>query len=561
MSVRFDPETLSGKPLRAGLLFLLLSVVLYIPAWKAGFQQDFQGWLLMYYDNSLPDILDRKGAGVRSLYQLTQLQLYFWTAVFGTRQWLWAILFISLHATNGSLMFRLSTRILDDFKVKNAALLGILGTVLFLIHPGMSEVVVWKACYHYHIAMLLCLLILGWSRSYLRTGQSRYAWYATLLLLLGTTTLELWWVFPWMALALAIVYRRSAVIDGARFAAFLTRIFLPMLLIFGLYLLAYHARYGIWMAHGAYENTGGSEIARQTGRIWSYESHIWLGARLWPGKARNLIYAFASNGWGWLFALILLPALACWLWSRMRRAGSMAGPFGIFVAWAVLGLATVLHFAPDELFLISNDRYLYFTGAFQCVAVVLLLARIFRKARVFNAVVALVLVAALANTVYYVICWRRAGKVFYGIQYNYKWDNAPVTLLLNIPCIYRGIGIIHANPNEELGEHMRTIYKHKPASKIVDVAAYNMEDIFNGAHVIAIDSTHLKVTLNQWGTWWWFNGRGLLEYENEYYRVRPQSDGLSYDLELKKRVPGMVILFSQGDQWREVDMSTRAEQW
>jgi hypothetical protein len=157
--------------------------------------------------------------------------------------------------------------------------------------------------------------------------------------------------------------------------------------------------------------------------------------------------------------------------------------------------------------------------------------------------------------------WRTATKEFWGIQYNYRWDDAPLVLLLNIPCNHKGIGIIPANPNEELAEHLRIFYKRRPKGEIVDVAAYNMEHSYDGAHVTVLDSLHVKVTLNQWGTWWWYLGRGMPEYENEYYSVRYDPDGLSYILSLKQRPPGMVILFSQGMQWREVDMEKKGEQW
>lgn len=561
MPARLHPENLSRKPLLTWLLFVAGTALLYLPAWKGGFQQDFHGWLLMYTDNNLPDILDRKGAGIRSLYHLTQLQLYVWTALFGTRQWLWFLLFSGLHATNGLLLFRLSNNIFSDFRIPRAAALAMLGTVLFLIHPGMTEVVVWKASYHYHTAMLLCLLILGGVLQFLKDGNARHAWLANGLLLLAVTTLELWWVFPWMALSLGMVYRRSALADRERFIALLTRIFLPMLLIFGGYFLLYHARYGIWIAHGAYENTGGSEIAGQTGRIWSYESHLWLGARLWPGAIRNQIYAFAGQAWSGILAIAGIVCAAVLLWIRMPRGGSYAGPFALFLGWALLGLATVLHFSPDTLFVISNDRYLYFTGAFQCVALILLLARLIRRQAAFRSIVALLLLAAVANTVYYVWCWRKATKVFYGVQRTFRWQDRPLVLLLNLPCMYRGVGIIHANQFEELGEHLRIFHRQRPASKIVDVAAYNMEHAFDGAHVRVIDSMNLRVTLNQWGTWWMFNGRGLPDYENEYYSLKNAGDGLSYDLQLKQQIPGMTLLYSQGEEWREVDMSRRDEQW
>jgi hypothetical protein len=88
-----------------------------------------------------------------------------------------------------------------------------------------------------------------------------------------------------------------------------------------------------------------------------------------------------------------------------------------------------------------------------------------------------------------------------------------------------------------------------------------MEHAHDGAHVTVLDSLHLKVTLNQWGTWWWYRGRGLQEYENEYFALHYHDDGLSYILTLKQRPPGMVLLYSQGMQWREVDMGKKEEQW
>jgi hypothetical protein len=524
-------------------------------------QQDFHGWLQMYRDLSLPELLDRKGANAPSLYHVTQAQLYFWTALFGTRQWLWFALFAVMHAINGLLLFRLSTRIFQDFGLQRAATIAFLGTALFLVHPAMSEAVVWKACYHYHIAMLGCLLILGWIRQYLFTGKPRYALAPPALLLLLTTTLELWYVFPWMVLGLGVVYRRSRLIDRARFKGLLLRIFLPMLLIFGAYLLAYHARYGMWLGRGAYAGTSGTDFLGQLGRIWTYEAQFWIGARLWPAAAHNAVHHFANSTIGWVSAAFVVIAFVCWLWMWMRRPGSAAGPVLIFSIWALAGLAIVLHFVPEDLWLIANDRHLYFTGSFQCVALMLILGRLLRGKRALRVAAALILLAAIVNTAYYVWCWRKSTKIFYGIQYNFKVDEAPLVLLLNLPASYRGIGIIHANRTEELSEHLRIFYDRKPKGAVVDVAEYNMENNFDGAHVEVVDSMQLKVTLNQWGTWWMFGGFGLQEYENEYYSLKLDSDGLSYRLHLKRRVPGMQILYNQGDQWREVDWAKRGAQF
>jgi hypothetical protein len=231
-------------------------------------------------------------------------------------------------------------------------------------------------------------------------------------------------------------------------------------------------------------------------------------------------------------------------------------------AWSLMALIIVLHFAPDELFYVSNDRYLYFTAAFQFMLVAVLAGALLPQGKKqWSGLMAGLLAVCLASTSFLVWNWRRATKEFWGIQYNYRWDDAPLVLLLNIPCNYNGVGIIHANPYDEFGEHLRIFYRRKPKGKIVDVAANNMEHAHDGAHVTVLDSLHLKVTLNQWGTWWWYRGRGLQEYENEYFALHYHDDGLSYILTLKQRPPGMVLLYSQGMQWREVDMGKKEEQW
>ena len=152
--------------------------------------------------------------------------------------------------------------------------------------------------------------------------------------------------------------------------------------------------------------------------------------------------------------------------------------------------------------------------------------------------------------------------MFWGIQDNYKWEDAPLVLILNLPATFGGVGIIHSHDPDDFTEHMR-IFHHRPAmNNVQDVSSYNMEHAWDGAHVTVLDSMHLKVTLNQWGTWWWNGGLGATDFENQYFSVRFTDPGHEYMLTLKQRVPGMVILFLQGMQWRAVDMGkVGSEQW
>ena len=145
---------------------------------------------------------------------------------------------------------------------------------------------------------------------------------------------------------------------------------------------------------------------------------------------------------------------------------------------------------------------------------------------------------------------------------NYKWEDAPVVLILNLPATYNGVGIVLSHVPSDFTEHMRIFYNRPAKNNVMDVSGYNMQHPWDGAHVTVLDSNKLKVTLNQWGSWWWKGGFGAQNYENEYYSVNFTDVGHEYEVTLKKLVPGMVILYQQGMQWRVVDMAKLGvEQW
>jgi hypothetical protein len=177
-------------------------------------------------------------------------------------------------------------------------------------------------------------------------------------------------------------------------------------------------------------------------------------------------------------------------------------------------------------------------------------------------VMATILIIATSLSAYTIWQWRQSTKVFWGIQHNFRWQNSPLVLLLNLPTTYNGVGIVIAGESEDFAEHLR-IYEHQPnRNTIHDVAGYNMQHPWDGAHVTVLDSVHVKVTLNQWGSWWTFNALGAVSFENDYFALNMTDQGHEYILTLKQHPEGMVLLYQQGMQWRVVDMKkVGIEQW
>jgi hypothetical protein len=169
----------------------------------------------------------------------------------------------------------------------------------------------------------------------------------------------------------------------------------------------------------------------------------------------------------------------------------------------------------------------------------------------------------LVLTVDSVFAWRGAAKVQYGVLRTFKnWQGSDPVLLLNIPCYYRGVPIMPANEENEFNNQLKTFGYPSVKGRMYSVSAYNMNQMWDGAHVTVVDSSTLKITLNQWGCWWMQNYTGAQSYETDLFKVDMVDPGHEYLLKLKSHPHNMAILFVQDIYWRQVDMSRIGqEQW
>lgn len=557
-------QSVLKRPFLVWFCFWLAVSILYLPAWKGGFQQDFHGWLQMYTDEDFLAIINRNFAKIPSLYQLTQLQLYGWTWLFGTHPLPWYLLFTALHALNGMLLFRFSSRLFQDFKLPKATWIALAGTLLFLFNPSMTEAVLWKAAYHYPIAIQIVLWMLIWTQRYLHTQAYKWVYFAAILFLLSTLTLEIWYTIPAILFLLIVAYLRAGLVAKRRATQALGKIFLPTVLIFIIYLLAYHARYGLWVAHGAYSFPEDHKLFSVVGRTWSYEFHLLFAGRFFSNDVRSWVYqTLASSHLAGLTLLLIVAGFALYAYARFPNASARFRVVSLFLGWTVISLAIILHFLPSPLMLVNNDRYLYFTALFQYMIVAVLMGALLpSKPKLWMSLTAALLLIYTSLTAYTVWQWRQSTKIFWGIQSNFRWQKAPLVLLLNMPTTYNGVGIVIAGETEDFAEHLRIYHHQANNNTIKGVVGYNMQHPWDGAHVTVQDSLHVKVTLNQWGSWWTYNALGATSYENEYFAVNMTDQGHEYILSLKHKPEGTVLLYQQGMQWRVVDMKKiGVEQW
>lgn len=553
------------KPLRVFLLFWLATLALYAVAWRAGFERDFVGWLQSYHHDSFADCINASFLGFRSLYQVTHLQLYFWTSLFGTQLVPWFLLMTGLHAAAHLLAFRFFSSLLEDLRVPRGRWIAFAGVGVALIAPGASEVVVFKAAYHYPVALISLFGILLLLQQGLVSDRRRPLLFALLIFLPTLFTLEIWYATPVLAAMLIAAYRSAGVCTkgAARKAAW--GLLLPMALLFVGHLLLFQAIAGRWVPHT--QTTLEAALAAPfdaLGKLGALVFHVLLFGRYWNNEARQSVYDFcAQPAVATILAAMLLLAFVVGV-VRFRKAG----PAGRATTWMLgavgLSLAMVVHFPLERLFIIYSDRWLYLTSIFQYPLLALAIARVLRYRRVAFVALGGYAIVASGLTFYTAVQWRRAARVFWGMQTSYRWtaERRPV-ILLNAPFTLDGAVILYTDEDgEDFRDHLRIFLKKETAAPVYIASSHNLTKWWDGAHATVLDSARLKVTLNQWGTWWWNGGHGAEDYETPLYRVHFTDPGHEYELTLKVPADSVVALYLKDARWHPVDFSrVGEEQW
>lgn len=554
----FIEKIVRAKPVQF-LCFWLLTAALYTPACKAGFVAEF---LQMYFDLdriSTADFLNRSHAEVKSFYQFTQVQLLVWLRLLGTHYLPWYLLFTALHALNGALCFWFFRRLFADFRLPHAATIALCGSLLFFTSPNITEVTVWKAGYHYLTGILLQLSILLATRRFLLGANRRYVVVALVLFALSIFTLEIWYITPALVLALCIGYYRAGLIDKAARKKAVLEIFVPQVLLFVVYLITFRVVHGAWVAHYGVTDGFRLDVAEMLFRVVKYLSNIFLLVGHYPESTRFSIYALLSVPWlyGTLAAgMVAWLVVLVWRFKKLSQAGQIV----CFLLLGLIGslvLVSPIYF--DDMFSLYNSRRSYQPGLFAYMLVSVGLALVAKKRKAFYMLFLAYFFIGLTFAIRKMIHWKTAGELQFALLQKPEPDDRTV-LLLNLPCYYKDVRIYPAGNANEFNRQMM-LFRQDSIRQLYEVSSYNMQHTWDGAHVTVLDSLTLKVTLNQWGTWWMYNYTGAGSYENEVYRVEMTDPGHEYLLHLKKNPSSLEIRYQQGSQWKTVDFSRMGEQW
>jgi len=543
-----------SKPISPWLVFGVLWVLLfalYFPAAKAGFVKDFTGWLDQVRNHSFYENINRTNFKTKSLYQFTQLATFVFYELFGANAWLWHLLFVTLHAINATLIYKVVCRLLNDVAVQNSAAISIAGVLLFCVSPYESEVIVWEPSFHYLQGLLFIMLILQWVQGFMHKGASKYIWWPCLLYAASLFTLEVFYTTPWIVLTMGLFYRYTLPSGKEQFRKMAVYIFIPMMLLFFARMVGYKLAYGEWVSRIGTKTVTDVDI-NNFGKPAKYLFHLVFLGRFFSQEMRDKVYAFCDS-LKCIIAFYSVVILICgYIAFRFKGMSGKAKVASLIFVWALILLMLLIPMWFHSMFLVLFDRYAYFASPFVYMLVALLISTISMQYVRIGVFVAYLLI----NTRFLIKVnryWWKSEKVIHGLLYDLPDPGSKTLLLLNLPEAMNGIPMIGWNPESEYKlMHDLLLPDKKLGNNVYDVISYNMLTPDDGAHATVMNDSTIRVTLNQWGTWWWGEN-----YENKDYKISLIDPGHWYELTLKRPEDQYMLLFQVGDKWKVVDMSKR----
>jgi rod shape-determining protein MreD len=537
------------------LMLWILTFIIYLPAAKAGWVIDSAGWLYNIRNLKFWNYINNSQSGIPSLYQFTQFATWIFYKAFNANPYAWHTLQVTMHAINSFLLFLVCKQLFFDSGAKNGQAIALWGAILYTVCPHISEVIVWEAAYHYLQGFLFILLILYWLQKFQHQPSKKYAWLAGIIFLCSTYSLEIFYLTPWFCLAFILYYRYVLDYDKTIFKKALLWFVVPQLVMFVMHLIVLMVVYSHF-AHIA--NNLFHPFSVYISRPPEYLFHVVFLGRFFSDATRKQVYDALISNAGLIIFYNIIVLIWCSLVSRYTKMGSK-GRVGILLFVCIMiSMVILMPLAFPEFAMVFYDRYTYFLDAFVYMLFAMLVSYIPVK------VIRIVVLSAYAllNLYFTTIVnlnWKRSAYIDNRLLKEMPNPGNKTVVLLNIPQNMNGIPMIGAQRDGAFKKSYNLFVDKNLNNKIYEASAYNMTTKNDGAHVLVVNDTVLRVTLNQWGTWWWYEDYGGRSYENDDYRLIMRDPGHWFDIQLKHPSSDYELLFQQGDQWKVVNMKKMNE--
>lgn len=520
--------------------YWLLTMFFYQPSIGGGFVDDFLSGIMQFDAEGWAGFKD--SYDFSSLYYGHNLVFYGYYHLFGASALAWFLLFTGLHSLNATLAFGFLLRVFTHNHFKAPFTIAVFSSLIFLVSPYQTENVIWGATLHYAVSML-CL----WGMMYLYASYLVVSSGWKLLLCYGIfvfslVTLEISVIYPGiMMLVFGLLWQPSTGL-GNMFRHFKT-IALPMSVILAGYFMATFFLRGHVIGHYGEAHLKFA-VGQIMGTFWQYCAKLLGFVHFLSGRAT--VYETLQQPW--LAFGLLVFVIAIWLLLkryRPQRAWFLLG----WLALVFITLLPVLNMQFIYLHNGENARLSYFASLFIYALPILLLS--WYAARLAWVYALGMLLACMVLLPPQVSKWHHASKVQAKALNSPAFYGSGKVYLLNFPCYFDGVYIFRNIHRLYVARGFHQLPDTK--AELVIVMSANMRYPNDSVTVKKLDGPNTyKVDFSSWGNWFWYNGVGALNRNEDGIKVTLDDWGLGYTLEIQDLKPEDRLLYLTPSGWREV---------
>ncbi len=531
------------------LIFPVLSLLFFYPTYKYGFVTDFLSWLYKYENGNWSDLKNCFGYdGLHHFFHLINFTVY---KIIGKSVFGWYVVMALLHGVNGFLISVWVKRLLITYKLPRYGFLTWFVPISFLFSPYAIEPVVWKACLHYLLSFGLIMGGLIYLLEYLQKKGG--LWKVHLLFVLALLSLEITLAVPFIYFIFWIAH--SLINNEKTKLDYFVKITIPQGLILVLYFLTNKWYLGSWVGHYGEESHLNFDIHLMSGNAFQYLGKHALFLHYLPFKIKIVIYDFINHPFIIVAIILLSLVWIGFLWRRHFRANEPTAILSIFsyvAFFMALFPISNLYFLKTQWY--ENDRYGYLASVFLCLCIGLLFGKIkwvfLKNIVLFSYLAVLFYCSILTIKVAHV-----TGEMVHGLVDNFNYYDHEEIVILAIPDNMEGMQMFRDYSRQSLSfiESLYHFAGRKYKGKITEIAQINVKTIKDRIGVDVINNRTLKIKNPNNGSWFWRDGIGLIDYENEDFKVIKK--GWFYTLKIKKPIGDRIFIYFDGIEWKQVDFS------
>lgn len=471
---------------------------------------------------------------------------------FGTNNSCWIACSVLFHALNSFLLFLLGMSLLKGFNTANAELTAFLASLLFLLSPFQTEVLLWAPrMFNYQIATACFIAAFYFLSEYFFVRNNKHIYLSHLFFILAILAFESPLIFPGISLGFyafyVVVFKNNFPIK-----LFFTSVLLPQVLIFVLYFCACRLWLGDWIVHYGAATHLSFPFAAVIGSYARYFAKFFLFWRYLPQARAEWLYSLGIDIRNPLVAGTLLGGsalvlgIAFYRLLKKQKSGALLCLM-LFFSFMV-SLVPVINLDTSFVGAIISDRYGYLPSV---LFYLFLVSSIHLMAGTAGRFVS----AALIGLSFFLLSetiprWTESDRYSKKLIRNFKphLNSTGRIYVLNLPDNFNWILTFRSG----FEEYFALKYAKDLHRKIIPVASFFMNADTDSVLVEQKSATEFVVSAADGTQRFLHDGTWGRSYETPDYQVTFSPDLASYTVKFTHSPDDSRMMYVAGAQWREI---------